>query len=101
MRKSLSRKLSKVFPSSDSAVSDMANGSTILIGGFGVCGVPENLLRAVHKKQVKNLTIYTNLSGTNTYGPGLLVGARLVNYFHASYIGANEELERQYLNVNT
>ena len=97
MLKKVWRSASKVYPSSESALSDIPNGSTILIGGFGVCGVPENLLRGLHKHRPTSLTIYTNLSGTNTYGPGLLVGAHMVSHFHASYIGANEELERQYL----
>ena len=92
------RNASKVFDSAESAIFDVKPGSKLLIGGFGVCGVPENLIRAIHRKKICNLNIYTNLSGTNTYGPGLLVGAKLVNSFHASYIGANEELERQYLN---
>lgn len=98
MLKLVMRNLGKVFPSSETAVADIKNSSTLIIGGFGVCGVPENLLHAIRKKGIQDLNIYTNLSGTNTYGPGLLVGAKMVSNFHASYVGANEELERQYLN---
>ena len=96
--KHLTRSYSKVFPSSDAAISDLSDSSKLLIGGFGVCGVPENLLRAIQKKNVKDLEIYTNLSGTNTYGPGMLVSNKQVARFHTSYVGANEELVRQYLN---
>jgi 3-oxoacid CoA-transferase len=96
--KSLKRRLSKVFPSSDAAVADIQDSSILLIGGFGVCGVPENLLRAISSKKVKKLEIFTNLSGTNDYGPGMLVSAKQVEKFHTSYVGANEELVRQYLN---
>ena len=95
---SFSRHISKVFNSSAEAVSDIKSGSKLLIGGFGVCGVPENLLRALQKRDLTDLEIYTNLSGTNTYGPGMLVSCKMVKKFHTSYVGANEELVRQYLN---
>lgn len=98
MSKFLLRSLATVFESSAEAVSDIKSGSSLLIGGFGVCGVPENLLRALQKSDLKDLEIFTNLSGTNTYGPGMLVSEKMVKNFHTSYVGANEELVRQYLN---
>ena len=88
----------KIFETSDAAVADMENGSTLLISGFGLCGVPENLLRAIHQKQVRDLNVYTNTSGTNKFGPGILIKDHLVKSIHTSYLGGNEELERQYLN---
>ena len=98
MLQSFPRHFSKVFNSSAEAIKDIKTGSILLIGGFGVCGVPENLLRALQKKSLTDLEIFTNLSGTNTYGPGMLVSNKMVKKFHTSYVGANEELVRQYLN---
>ena len=88
---------SKVFPSSAEAVADITNGSSLMVGGFGLCGVPENLLRALHKMNLKDLNVITNTTGTNEYGPGLLIKDKQVAEIHASYLGGNEEAERQYL----
>ena len=98
MYSAIRRFATQIFDSSEAAVADIANGSTILISGFGLCGVPENLLRAIHKKQVKDLNVYTNTSGTNIFGPGILIKDHLVKSIHTSYLGGNDELERQYLN---
>lgn len=98
MYKSLRRLITKIYDSSEAAVEDIVSGSTLLISGFGLCGVPENLLRAVHKKKLKDLTVYTNTSGTNNFGPGILIKDHMVSSVHTSYLGGNEELERQYLN---
>lgn len=89
---------SKLFNSSSEAVHDLKSGISIMIGGFGLCGVPENLLRAVHKLQINNLKLITNTSGTNDFGPGLLIKDRLASSIHCSYLGGNETLENQYLN---
>jgi 3-oxoacid CoA-transferase len=98
MYKSLRRLITKIYDSSEAAVEDIVSGSTLLISGFGLCGVPENLLRAIHKKKLKDLTVYTNTSGTNNFGPGILIKDHMVNSIHTSYLGGNDELERQYLN---
>lgn len=98
MYKGLRRFITKIFESSDAAVADITSGSTLLISGFGLCGVPENLLRAIHRKNLKNLEIYTNTSGTNQFGPGILIKDHMVRSIHTSYLGGNDELERQYLN---
>jgi 3-oxoacid CoA-transferase len=97
MLKSLRRFTTKIFSSSDEAIADIPNGASLLISGFGLCGVPENLLRALHKKGVKDLNIYTNTSGTCQFGPGILIKDHQVKSIHTSYLGGNEELERQYL----
>lgn len=98
MFSNLRRCVTKIYNSSDAAVHDVTNGSTILISGFGLCGVPENLLRAVHKRNQKDLKVYTNTSGTNNFGPGILIKDHQVSSIHTSYLGGNDELERQYLN---
>ena len=90
--------MTKIFSSSEAAVSDIAPGSSLLISGFGLCGVPENLIRAIHNRGLRDLTIYTNTAGTCEYGPGLLIKDSMVSSIHTSYLGGNEELERQYLN---
>ena len=95
---SLKRFLNKVVSSSDAAVAEIVNGNSISIGGFGLCGIPENLIRALHKKDVKDLTMYTTLSGTPELGPGMLITKKMIKTLNTTYIGANEEAERQYLN---
>ena len=98
MFRSLRRFITKIYDSSDAAVADISSGSTLLISGFGLCGVPENLLRALHKTKINNLKVYTNTSGTNHFGPGILIKDHMVSSIHTSYLGGNDELERQYLN---
>jgi 3-oxoacid CoA-transferase len=87
-----------IFGSSEEALYDVKNGSSIMIGGFGLCGVPENLLRALQKKNLKDLHVITNTSGTDDFGPGLLIKEKQVAKIQVSYLGGNLELERQYLN---
>mmetsp|Transcript_26092 Transcript_26092/g.25710 ORF Transcript_26092/g.25710 Transcript_26092/m.25710 type:complete len:489 (-) Transcript_26092:40-1506(-) len=89
---------SKIFNSSAEAVADMKSGMAVMISGFGLCGVPENLLRAVHNLKINNLKLITNTSGTNEFGPGLLIKDRMASSIHCSYLGGNETLENQYLN---
>ena len=98
MIKNLRRFVCKIFDSTEAAVEDVKSGSTLLISGFGLCGVPENLLRAIHKKRLTDLEVYTNTSGTNNFGPGILIKDHMVRSIHTSYLGGNDELERQYLN---
>ena len=99
MLKPLSRFLSKVYESSQSAISDLKPGSSISIGGFGLCGIPENLIRALCKTpSINNLSLYTTLSGTPTLGAGQLITSKQVSHLITSYIGANEEAESQYFN---
>ena len=87
MLKTLSRSLSKVYESSQSAISDLKSGSSISIGGFGLCGIPENLIRALSQNpSISNLSLYTTLSGTPTLGPGQLITSKQVSHLITSYI---------------
>jgi 3-oxoacid CoA-transferase subunit A len=87
----------KVVGSADEAIADMKDGAVILSGGFGLCGNPENLIAAIHKKGVKNLTVVSNNCGTTDKGLGILLQSKQVRKMIASYVGENKEFERQYL----
>ena len=89
--------MNKVVASADAAVGDIPDGATIMSGGFGLCGNPENLITALAKKGVKDLTLISNNCGTNDFGLGVLLKARQVRKMVASYVGENKEFERQLL----
>src|ERR1044071_2368721 len=89
--------MNKVVASADAAVADIPDGATIMSGGFGLCGNPENLIAALHKKGVKNLTLISNNCGTTELGLGILLKARQVRRMVSSYVGENKEFERQFL----
>jgi len=89
--------MNKVVASADAAVRDIPDGAVVMSGGFGLCGNPENLIAALAKKGVKNLTITSNNCGTNDYGLGVLLKAHQVKKMVASYVGENKEFERQLL----
>jgi 3-oxoacid CoA-transferase subunit A len=89
--------MNKVLPSADEAVKDIKDGATVMSGGFGLCGNPENLITALHKKGVKNLTIISNNCGTTELGLGILLAAKQVKKMVSSYVGENKEFERQFL----
>ncbi len=89
--------MNKVFASAGAAVKDIADGSTVMSGGFGLCGNPENLIAALHAKGAKGLTIISNNCGTTDLGLGILLKSRQVKKMVASYVGENKEFERQYL----
>jgi 3-oxoacid CoA-transferase subunit A len=89
--------MNKVFKSAEEALHDVVDGASIMSGGFGLCGNPENLIAAIHKKGVKNLTIISNNCGTTELGLGVLLKARQVSRMIASYVGENKEFERQFL----
>ncbi len=89
--------MNKVVASADAAVAAVPDGATVMSGGFGLCGNPENLIAALAKKGVKNLTLISNNCGTNDYGLGVLLKARQVRKMVASYVGENKEFERQLL----
>jgi len=90
--------MNKVFPSAEAAIFDIEDGAVIMSGGFGLCGNPENLIRALHKKGVKNLTLISNNCGTDDYGLGILLKAGQVRKMVASYVGENKYFEQQFLN---
>jgi 3-oxoacid CoA-transferase subunit A len=89
--------MNKLVASSDAAVAEIKDGSSILVSGFGLCGNPENLIAAIHRKGVKDLTIISNNCGTTDLGLGILLKARQVRKIVASYVGENKEFERQFL----
>ena len=89
--------MSKVYKEALSAVEDIREGSSLLMGGFGLCGIPENLISALKEKGVKNLTCISNNAGVDDFGLGLLLKTRQIKKMIASYVGENKEFERQYL----
>jgi len=89
--------MNKVVASSDAAVADIKDGATIMVSGFGLCGNPENLIAALHRKGVKDLTLVSNNCGTTDLGLGILLKARQIRKIVASYVGENKEFERQFL----
>ncbi len=89
--------MDKLVASADAAVADVPDGATIMVSGFGLCGNPENLIAALHRKGVKDLTLISNNCGTTDLGLGILLKARQIRKIVASYVGENKEFERQYL----
>ncbi|MBK9293918.1 MAG: CoA transferase subunit A, partial [Oligoflexia bacterium] len=89
--------MKKVFKNADEAVFDVKDGSKIMFGGFGLCGIPENLIAALYKKGVKNLTCMSNNAGVNDFGLGIIMRNKQIKKMIASYVGENEEFERQFL----
>lgn len=89
--------MNKVVSSADEAIRDVQDGAVVMSGGFGLCGNPENLIAALHRKGVKNLTIISNNCGTTDLGLGVLLKAKQVKKMVASYVGENKEFERQFL----
>ena len=90
--------MDKLVASADAAVADIPDGATIMVSGFGLCGNPENLIAALHRKGVKDLTLVSNNCGTTDLGLGVLLKAKQIRKIVASYVGENKEFERQYLN---
>ena len=89
--------MNKVIGSAEAAVALIPDGATILMGGFGMCGIPENLIRALHVRGTKDLTVISNNAGTDGYGLGVLLKARQIRKMIATYVGENKEFERQFL----
>src|SRR5580692_10570721 len=88
----------KVFPDAASALNGVVkDGMTLMCGGFGVCGIPENLIAALHDSGVRNLTVVSNNAGLDGVGLGLLLKSRQIRKMISSYVGENKEFERQYL----
>src|SRR3954468_13405777 len=89
--------MNKVFKSAREAVADIPTGATILAGGFGLCGIPENCIRALAELGVKNLTFVSNNCGVDDFGLGILLRNKQIVKMVSSYVGENKEFERQYL----
>ena len=87
----------KVFPNADEAIRDIPDGATIMVGGFGLCGIPENLVRALVRKGVKNLTTISNNVGVDGLGMGLLLAAGQIRKHIGTYVGENKLLEQMVL----
>jgi len=83
----------KTVLSADQAVADIADGATIMMGGFGLCGIPENLIAALARKGVRNLTIISNNAGVDGFGIGLLLEGRQVKKMISTYVGENRLFE--------
>jgi 3-oxoacid CoA-transferase subunit A len=89
--------INKVVASAAEAIKDIGDGSMLVVGGFGLCGIPENLINALVEKKVKGLTCVSNNAGVDDWGLGLLLQTRQVRKMVSSYVGENAEFERQFL----
>lgn len=89
--------INKVVASADEAIRDVKDGMTLVVGGFGLCGIPENLITALVKKKVKGLTCVSNNAGVDDWGLGLLLQTKQIKKMVSSYVGENAEFERQFL----
>jgi 3-oxoacid CoA-transferase subunit A len=89
--------MNKVLKSAEEAVARIPDGATIMMGGFGLCGIPENLIGALHAHGARGLTIVSNNAGVDGFGAGLLLNSRQVRKVIGTYVGENKEFERQYI----
>src|SRR6266513_1680970 len=89
--------IDKVVASAEEAVRDIVDGAMLVVGGFGLCGIPENLINALVAKGVKGLTCVSNNAGVDDWGLGLLLQTKQIRKMVSSYVGENAEFERQYL----
>ena len=89
--------MNKVVKNADEAILDIQDGMVLMLGGFGLCGIPENCITALVKKGVKQLTCISNNAGVDDFGIGLLLKTRQVKKMISSYVGENAEFERQLL----
>ncbi|MBD0276381.1 MAG: CoA transferase subunit A [Flavisolibacter sp.] len=89
--------MNKVFTDAPAALHDVPDGATIMLGGFGLCGIPENSIKALQQMSVKGLTCISNNAGVDNFGLGLLLHTRQIKKMMSSYVGENAEFERQLL----
>jgi 3-oxoacid CoA-transferase subunit A len=89
--------MDKVIKSARDACADIKNGSVVLAGGFGLCGIPENCIRAIAELGPKDLTFVSNNCGVDDFGLGILLAKKQIKKMLSSYVGENKEFERQYL----
>jgi len=89
--------MNKVLFNADEAVALIPDGATIMMGGFGLCGIPENLIAALRRRGTKELTIISNNAGVDGFGIGVLLENRQVRKMISTYVGENKEFERQFL----
>ena len=89
--------MNKVVANAEAAIQDVGDGAVIMFGGFGLCGIPENCIKALVRKGSKNLTCISNNAGVDDFGIGLMLHQRQVRKMVSSYVGENAEFERQML----
>ena len=89
--------MKKKYNNADEATADIPDGAVLMLGGFGLCGIPENCIAALVKRGVKNLTCISNNAGVDDFGIGLMLQQKQVKKMIASYVGENAEFERQLL----
>jgi 3-oxoacid CoA-transferase A subunit len=89
--------INKVVASADDAVRDIRDGALLVVGGFGLCGIPENLINSLVRRGVRNLTCVSNNAGVDDWGLGLLLKTKQIRKMVSSYVGENAEFERQFL----
>lgn len=89
--------MNKVVKNAQEAIADIADNAVIMLGGFGLSGIPENCIQAILEKNIKNLTCISNNAGVDGFGIGLLLENRQVKKMISSYVGENHEFERQYI----
>ena len=89
--------MNKVFKNAEEAIFDISHNATLMLGGFGLCGIPENLISALVHKGVKGLTCISNNAGVDDFGIGLMLQNKQVHKMISSYVGENKEFERQLL----
>lgn len=89
--------INKVYKNADTAIQDISDGSILMLGGFGLCGIPENCIAALVKKNPKRLTCISNNAGVDDFGIGLMLQQKQVKKMISSYVGENAEFERQLL----
>jgi 3-oxoacid CoA-transferase subunit A len=89
--------MDKVLAGAEEAVARIPDGATIMMGGFGLCGIPENLITALHRCGTRDLTVISNNAGVDDFGIGMLLRSRQIRKMIATYVGENKEFERQFL----
>jgi 3-oxoacid CoA-transferase A subunit len=89
--------MNKLVQDADEAIRDIPDGATIMVGGFGLCGIPENLIQALRLRGTKDLTVMSNNAGVSDFGLGLLLKTRQIRKMIATYVGENDLFEQQFL----
>jgi len=89
--------MNKVYPNAQEALDGVSEGMTFMLGGFGLCGIPENAISELQRRGIKNLTCISNNAGVDDFGLGLLLQSRQIKKMISSYVGENDEFERQML----
>ena len=90
--------MDKVYETASDAIFDLEDGMTVMSGGFGLCGNPENLIKAIADESIEDLTVISNNCGTDEYGLGILLRNRQIRKMISSYVGENKNFEQQFLN---